>query len=368
MILKKLFIKKKKNINQLAFLILICSLISCSSSDVQIIKKIHTELQDEFLIDNYNNIYRYAVGEEELSRPNPIELSWEEKKEGESHYIVKISENDNFDNPIIVETNKLSTSIYNLKIGTKYYWRVDTTFENETYMNYSGEFVTENVAPRNLYVDGITNVRDIGGWSIDRNHRVKQGLLYRSGRLNLSDSPAIIKEVTDEGEKVLLEDLKIKSEMDLRLVDNNEVGAITSSVLGDSVTYYSCPMEWNNNNLLLYNREMIKHIFSDILSKEENYPLIFHCNIGTDRTGIIAYMLNGLLGVEEEDLYYDYLFSNFGLIGGLRTISNIKNNYIVTIDSEKGNTLSEKIYNALLKIGVTNDEIETIKNIFVEAI
>ena len=42
--------------------------------------------------------------------------------------------------------------------------------------------------------------------------------------------------------------------------------------------------------------------------------LLLHCSIGTDRTGVICFLINALLGVSEEDLYKDYLFSMFGMI------------------------------------------------------
>ena len=127
-------------------------------------------------------------------------------------------------------------------------------------------------------------------------------------------------------------------------------------------------MDWHASNILEGNKEMVQHIFSDILADENSYPLIFHCNIGTDRTGMIAYLLNGLLGVEDEYLFRDYLFSNFGNIGGARTMNNIKNNYVATIKRTEGNTLSERIANYLISIGVASEDLEAIKSIFIESI
>ena len=39
--------------------------------------------------------------------------------------------------------------------------------------------------------------------------------------------------------------------------------------------------------------------------------IFFHCTIGSDRTGTIAYFLEGLLGVSEEDRVEDYELSYF---------------------------------------------------------
>ena len=46
----------------------------------------------------------------------------------------------------------------------------------------------------------------------------------------------------------------------------------------------------------------------DVINGESIY---FHCKIGTDRTGTLAYFLEGLLGVSEEDRLQDYELSYF---------------------------------------------------------
>ncbi len=216
-----------------------------------------------------------------------------------------------------------------------------------------------------MYVDGVTNVRDLGGWSIGNGKRVKQGLIYRCGRLNENKTETPVAKITEKGIETMRTQMKIKSEMDLRKTSNNEIGGLTASLLGDDVNYFSCPMGYDYN-MLTTNTDVVRRIFSDILSKEENYPLIFHCSIGTDRTGMIAFLINGLLGVDINDLYRDYLFSNFGDIGGDRDIIGITFNYIATIQTTKGKTLSEKIENYLLSIGVQQSEINSIRTILSE--
>ena len=84
----------------------------------------------------------------------------------------------------------------------------------------------------------------------------------------------------------------------------------------------------------------IRNVF-EILADESNYPLVFHCSIGTDRTGFIAYLIGGLLGVGQEELEREFLFSNFGYIGGSRNLDYMKA-YVPAIDKYEGNTLSEK--------------------------
>ena len=281
----------------------------------------HTELQSAFLNDKYYwNISPYSDGKRELSRPLPLTIGWDTALIAAA-YSVRISEDDDMGDYLSYSFDaNAETEIYNLKLGTTYYCQIYDALglpisEKQT-------LTTDTQAPGNMYVDGVTNVCDLGGWSIPEG-RVRQGLIYRCGRLNENKEETPVAKITEKGVDTMLNEMKIKPEMDLRKVDDNEVGGLSDvGILGDSVNYYQCPMGYNGN-MLINNADMVKHIFSDVLSKEENYPLIFHCSIGTDRTGLIAFLINGLLGVDINDLYRDYLFSNFGDIGGNRSVATI---------------------------------------------
>ena len=96
------------------------------------------------------------------------------------------------------------------------------------------------------------------------------------------------------------------------------------------------------------------------LTDLSNLPAIFHCDIGTDRTGACAFLLGALLGKSEKDLYIDYLFSNFGNIGSSRSLDSL-NEKITDLYSYEGNSLQEKTINYLVDIGIKrNKNIELI--------
>lgn len=331
---------------------------------------IHQPIQDEFLESPDIDLKSLGInGSKELSLPEAINLSWKStlpKDKNFDYFLVRIDENNNFTLPleykVPIEENNID--IYNLKVGTKYYWNVEAIANEESITSEIETFTTFFNYPRNIFVEGVTNFRDVGGWIIDENTRVRQGLAYHCGRLNTSSSSTLNIEITDNGINTMRNYLNIKSEIDLRLIENNEVGSYEESALGSGINYYQCPMSYDGN-ILVNNKNMVKNIF-DLLSDKTNYPLIYHCNIGTDRTGLITYLLNGLLGVNQEDLFIDYEFSNFGLINGTRSKESIKKTYVKTIDETEGETLSEKISNYLQEIGITSNQIETIKEIFIE--
>ena len=351
---------KKKLFSFILILILGLSLSACAKKtkvDNDPVYSFHTELQEAYLKDSYSNFALYANGTENLSTPNAIVLSWDDSVISPSDsYIVKISENADFKAYKEYKTKENKVPIYNLKIATKYYYTISngTDTSSVIFFNVKGD------APRNLNVDGLTNVRDVGGWKAG-NSRVKQNLLFRSSKFNDDESTELV--ISEEGINILVNDFHIKTEIDLRKTSDNENGGITSSPLGNSVNYVSIPMK-SSGNVLTLNPNEVAQVFK-LLADENNYPIIFHCSIGTDRTGLIAFLVNALLGVSEEDLYRDYLFSNFGLIYDMRTPSAVKN-YLNAINMKSGDTLKDRTFNYLKSIGLSEKELNNIIKIMTE--
>lgn len=341
------------------------STVSSSSQEIRTVYPvdttvdIHTKKQSSYLTKSGLSTIFYSNGKKENSRPEAVEFKWDSDTLSENtEYIVDISENEDMTDSISYSISSQTLEVYNLKIATTYYWTVSADGETSSV----AEFTTTSVAPRNLYVDGVTNVRDLGGRKTENGTITEQGLIYRCGRLNESSAETVHVEITEDGIQTMRDQLGIKSEIDVRKVDDGEVGAITSSPLGDDIHYFSCPMEWEGNTFI-DNREQLLKVF-EILSNRDNYPVIFHCNIGTDRTGMIAFLVNALLGVPEEDLFKDYLFSNFANIGGTRKISQLKESgYYTAVMQAEGDSLREKTYNCLVEFGVPSEQLDSIISI-----
>ena len=106
----------------------------------------------------------------------------------------------------------------------------------------------------------------------------------------------------------------------------------------------------------------MKDIFTD-LANPANYPMYLHCTYGRDRTGTVCYLLEALLGVSEEDLIDEYeLSALFYFSADTDAINSMK----LTLDTYEGNTTKEKVENYLLECGVTMEQMDSIREIFLE--
>ena len=170
--------------------------------------------------------------------------------------------------------------------------------------------------------------------------------------------------ITADAKEIALHTLSIRTDLDLR--------GGSSTPLGNSVQHISIAMQWYEH---IFEEDMYGVVRQTVstFAYEENYPIIFHCSMGRDRTGTTAFLILGLLGVEEETLRQEYYASFFSQQGAFSEsefpllIINM-NRLVNGFDSfgDKDDTLQEKIHAYLLHIGVTEQEIQSIKDIWLE--
>ena len=171
-----------------------------------------------------------AKGDQEKSRPEPYVVDG--LSDGDKLLLLSGSGKESQ-----IDVDGESVEIYNLLLGESYSWTVS---DDSGKCIKEGKFIVSQDPPRNLYIDGVTNVRDLGGWIGENGERIKQGLVYRSARLNENESTKSL--LTEKGRKALAS-LEIKSEIDLRKIVDNENGGLTESPIGEGVDYYSIPFE-----------------------------------------------------------------------------------------------------------------------------
>lgn len=360
-------------IGAVALSLVFTALAGCSASSLRLetfsaAVDFHTADQLSFVEGDYEAIAVYADGMAEKSRPEGVTLRWSDKSDS-SEYTVSVSENADYTDALTYTVRQPQVTVYNLKVATEYHWKVSCTGGEA-----ESTFETSSVCPRNLYVDGVTNVRDMGGYMTSYGRRIKQGLLFRGARLNKSDvnddgyatAPTVfVPEITAEGIDVFENQLKIKSEIDLRLPNRNGYPAdkAAESTVPGVANYYRLPM--NGLSAIDDNAVRIKE-FMEYIADETHYPVYYHCNIGTDRTGMMAYLIGALCGMDEDDLMKDYLFSNFGNIGEAKPPHNNKNKYMQQLAAGgdyAGDTLRERVENYFLSIGVSAQTYNAVRGI-----
>ena len=320
---------------------------------------LHTPIQRAFLSDENENCKDYTDGFTAGDASLPVTLSWDADAPGP--YTVKVGENADLSDARIYTTDAPSLDVFNLRIGTRYFWTVGNE-PPET-------FVTLDAPPRNLSVGGVINVRDLGGWKTADGKRVKQGMLFRTSALDYyNEDEKVMKPLVDaDGIKTLTDTLGIRTEIDLRVDHDGDRGyppeGKTESVLGRGVNYLHCPILLGAENYLS-SIDSLRAIF-ETLADESNYPITYHCAVGADRTGSVSYLILGLLGVPYADMMRDYMWTNFSNQQRYRRPINF--GYKVTIDDAPGETMREKVRYILTKqVGIPEQTLDKVVGILTE--
>lgn len=133
-----------------------------------------------------------------------VRFSW--KGNGSVKYTLYLADNERFENAKEYVASGLENElcVYNLVPSSAYYWKVCGTFDGDE--SVTSHFTTESISLRCVFVDGAVNTRDIGGYAA-ANGSVNYGKIYRGGNLD---------SITNAGAETLKNDLKIKTEIDLR--------------------------------------------------------------------------------------------------------------------------------------------------------
>lgn len=186
--------------------------------------------------------------------------------------------------------------------------------------------------------DGSTeawNVRDLGGWACDGG-TVKYGLLIRGGKLA----------VADRG--VLVGELGIQHDLDLRGREgggSEDEPDMTESPLGSDVWYTRTQQyAWYALTPVSTWQAYLRCVFDAVTHRE---PVYFHCTAGADRTGTLACVLEGLLGMSQSDIDKDYELTTFYSGSGSDAAARRRNEsdwkgLINAINAVSGDTFRDK--------------------------
>ncbi|MBR4959803.1 MAG: tyrosine-protein phosphatase [Clostridia bacterium] len=286
--------------------------------------------------------WRHLVdtGEKDNSFPEPVVFTW--RGEGTA---VTLADNPDFRNAVTVTGEKGKARVVNLQLGTAYWWKVGGS-EVRT-------FTTEDIPPRWIYVDGITNVRDAGGWKTEDGRKIKQGLLYRGSEMDTH------KTITEDGIRTLREEIGIRTDLDIR---GEAVGKVTESPLGQEVRFALLPAHAYES--FIADPVNLQETFA-LLADPESYPVYYHCWGGADRTGTYGYLIGAILGMTDEDLLLDYELTSLS-VWGCRSRDSEGFRAVLAGLEPYGTTTKERAVGFLLDHGVSVEHIEAIRNILLE--
>ena len=175
-----------------------------------------------------------------------------------------------------------------------------------------------------LRMEGVFNIRDLGGIATSDGRRIAPGRLYRSASLH---------EMTDT-DRSAFERLGIGTVIDLRshwergrqpyslegarmvnapLVTDERMAAIVARFDGGTLTSDEVEDWWTFAGVYQTpeeHLEAMRIVFDEFVGVPPGEAILFHCRGGKDRTGLIAALLLEALGVPRAGIVWDFLLSN----------------------------------------------------------
>jgi len=247
--------------------------------------------------------YALEEGGAEHSLPLPVHFSWEEEGAEAPLYQLLVSRQPDMSAPRWVITGETEYDWYNLEIGATYYWCVQKDGKRSSV----GSFSVAQILPRNLKIDGISNVRDMGGYRV-KDGVIRQGRIFRGGELELH------MHLTQEG-AMAMKELGILTDLDMRGEAVGVVEHFTSEALG--MQHILVPSVPYDAVFAEEHRQSVRELYQ-VFTKPENFLIYFHCWGGADRDGTAAFLLGAFFGMSYEDLIFEYEYTSLA-IWGIRT-------------------------------------------------
>ena len=181
------------------------------------------------------------------------------------------------------------------------------------------------------------------------------------------------KHLTEAGKQDLLAE-GIRAQLDLRGDDK-----ISSCAFGSQYDFYA-PGLTAGYLTMLADAQKTKACFEFVVNcLRANKPVYFHCSAGRDRTGTMAMLLLGVLGVPEGDISQEYELSLFAPVGWSITESEISSGASVQTRFKSyktttthfwnlahGGSFAQGVENYLLSIGVSAADINDFRSLMLE--
>ena len=239
--------------------------------------------------------------------PNPVTISWQGPAS-----VLRFSPNPDLSESWDIAVKESPASVYNLIPGVRYYYSV---------ISGDGSVVREScVVPKGpmRMINGLLkNTRDLGGWKAG-DKTLKYGKIYRGANLD---------DIQEDASKmdIVVNRLGVSVDLDLRGLPPGSQGGS-----GEKNPWKPTdPVEYKNIKLWHYFVPSAQKYLTVEVSPGETADqyqvaircvigwlrdgkvVYFHCHGGADRTGTLAFLLEGLMGVSESDMAKDFELTTY---------------------------------------------------------
>lgn len=240
-------------------------------------------------------------------KPQPVKLSWKGNAK-----TVRISTCPDLSGSWDVAVQQSPASVYNLTPGVRYFYSV---------LAADGSVLREScVVPKgpNRMINGLLkNTRDLGGWKAG-DKTIRYGRIYRGANLD---------DIQQDASKmdIVVNRLGVGVDLDLRGLPPGSQGGSGEK------------NPWKSTDPVIYKNIKLWHYFVPSADKylqvdvspgetadqyqyairciinwlKDGKVVYFHCHGGADRTGTLAFLLEGLLGVSESDISKDFELTTY---------------------------------------------------------
>lgn len=317
----------------------------------------------------------YAIGSDYSSIdrkdcPSPVTVTW--TKSASSSTVISIYRDSTLTDPVWSQDASVSSTyadVYNLIPGRKYYYTVSEGASVWEQGCFSTTGRRRMVKVSTTEATGhANNCRDLGGLEVtDKGigKTIRYGYLFRGTNMD---------KTTYMEKKLLTGFLNIGMDIDLRGAAADDSG---SDENGSQVGYQPFSLPTFNVGYLnpglssftdLTNNVKVRQIVTAIFNTAESgKATYFHCYIGADRTGYIAMLIEGLLGVSEKDCSIDYELTSFSEAAEQRYRTGEPKDYyfrkgIDFLRAQMGDTFQDKVENYLVNtVKISQADIDRFK-------
>ncbi|MEY2580352.1 MAG: protein-tyrosine phosphatase [Ilumatobacteraceae bacterium] len=174
---------------------------------------------------------------------------------------------------------------------------------------------------RLVALEAVHNFRDLGGYKTDDGRTTLWRRLYRADGLYRL-TPADVEALEPLGLRTVI-DLRSSPELDERgrfPIDAHPVVFHHLPIVDKTWAHEDAPQYERDEDFLIWAYQDMLTIGAprfakafEVLTEPDALPAVFHCAAGKDRTGLLAALLLGSLGVSHTDIIADYALTVEGM-------------------------------------------------------